>query len=100
MKRLIVYRQFASQSKNTDGTYTDVYQDITLYVKVSTPNIKTIEAGLANVDGVNFYIPRVVLAKPNIQKDQIMFDGETYRINYARKVGDEWEINAEVLYGD
>ncbi len=49
---------------------------------------------------MNIYLPAKIVSKPNTQKDRIIFDGETYQINYARKVGDEWEINVEVLYGD
>ena len=100
MKKHINYKQFVSQSQNTDGTYTDVFQDIAIFVKISAPSIKSIEAGITNIESMNLYIPTKIISKPNTQKDRIIFNGEIYRINYARKVGDEWEVNAEVLYGD
>ncbi len=99
MKKL-TYKQFISQSQNADGSYTDVYQNIDLFVKISAPSIRSIEAGLVNVESVNAYIPTMIIEKPNTQKDQLVIDGETYQINYARKIGKEWEINAEVLAGD
>ena len=100
MKKPITYRQFLSQSQNSDGSYSDLTQDIDVFVKVSAPSIKSIEAGIANIESMNIYLPAKIVSKPNTQKDRIIFDGETYQINYARKVGDEWEINVEVLYGD
>jgi len=100
MKKYIDYKQFLSQSQNADGTYTDVFQDVHVFVKVSAPSIKNVEAGITNIESVNIYLPVKIISKPNTQKDRIILNGETYRINYARKVGDEWEVNMEVLYGD
>lgn len=100
MKKLIDYRRFLSQTSNGDGTYSDSYEDITLFVKISAPSIKSIEAGITNIESMNLYLPAKIISRPNTQKDRIIFNSETYQINYARKVGDEWEINMEVLYGD
>jgi hypothetical protein len=96
----IIYKQFLSQREEADGSYFDLYQNLYLFVKVTAPSIRSVETGLANIESQNVYIPVQVIEKPNTQKDQIIIDDETYHINYARKVGKEWEINVEVLYGD
>ena len=96
----IIYKQFLSQREEEDGSYLDLYQNLYLFAKVTAPSIRSVEAGLVNIESQNVYIPVQIVEKSNTQKDQIIIDDETYHINYARKVGKEWEINVEVLYGD